>query len=95
MKVATQRTVNRGDVPPELVERAATVFIERLDRLLEQDLRLAEAKSIAMVVALATIDDEPDVEHWTPLILAVLDRRARSHSAPRLYSRNSLMVARA
>lgn len=67
----------------ELVEKAATVFVERLDRLLEQDLRLAEAKSIAMVVALATIEDEPDVERWTPLIQAALARRAQSQFTPR------------
>jgi hypothetical protein len=74
-------------VPSELVERAATVFVERLDRLLVQDLRLAEARCIAMVSALATIDggaddDDADVEHWTGLIQSALARRARSLSSP-------------
>lgn len=66
-----------------VVEKAATIFVERLDRLLEQDLRLSEAKSIAMVVALATIEDEPDVERWVPLIQAALARRAQPLSIAR------------
>jgi hypothetical protein len=64
----------------DVAEKAATVFVERLGRLLDQEMYLSEAKPIAMVVALSSIEDEPDVERWTPLIHAALARRARSHS---------------
>jgi hypothetical protein len=65
----------------EVVERAARVFIDRLDRLVAQGFSLADARPVALVVALASIEDEPDFEHWAPLIEAALARRAR---APRV-----------
>ena len=74
-----------ADLPEaDVVERAAGVFIDRLDRLVDQGLSLRDARPVALVVALATIEDEPNFEHWAPLIEAALARRARAPRIPGL-----------
>lgn len=77
----TSRHETRATAPvseDDVVERAAEVFVERLDRLIEQGLPLVDARRVALVVALASIADEPgpgrhrgDCSHQSGLLLAL------------------------
>ena len=69
----------------DVVERAAGVFIDRLDRLVDQGLSLRDARPVALVVAQASNEDEPNFEYWAPLIEAALARRARVQRIPHLW----------
>lgn len=65
----------------EIAEHAAMAFVEHLDRLIGQGLTLEDARRVALIVALASIEDEPDGERWIPLIEDALARRARGRSS--------------
>ena len=58
------------------VEGAVDVFLERLDRLVAQGLPLAEAKTIAMTIAVCWLDPMADWPRREAQIREALTRRS-------------------
>lgn len=59
-----------------IIERAEGEFIERLVRLLDLGLSLADARPVALVAAVASVKKEPEYAQWAPRICEALHRRA-------------------
>lgn len=59
----------------QTVEDAVSVYLERLERLVGQDMPLAEAREIAMRIATTWVDSQADRTYMESQIQAALVKR--------------------
>ena len=72
------------EVPERTVDGAASVYLQRLNRLVDQGVALSEARALSMNAALVWLDEHADREKWRPVVKQAVDKLLASMAPTRV-----------